>query len=284
MQVVSTQEDFDKICEELSKEKILFIDTEFCRRRTYYAILSVIQIASQNHEVVIDVLSDINIKSLNGIFSNEKIIKVLHSADQDFDIFYHMFGKLPKNVFDTQIAAGVVGLDAGIGYARLCKTLLHINIDKTLQKADWLKRPLEKNLLNYAIKDVEYLVTLHRELSKTITERNLWDTYELRSKKLLSEESYKTQPEKIMKRMNLYKISDHIKKNLSHFIELREECAKELDIPRGYCASDRDLIEICEKLPTTDRVLLNLRIQNKLITKRKFKDKLLELCSGLKET
>ncbi|MDC0864836.1 HRDC domain-containing protein [Rickettsiaceae bacterium] len=284
MQVVSTQEDFDKICEELSKEKILFIDTEFCRRRTYYAILSVIQIASQNHEVIIDVLSGINIKSLNEIFSNEKIVKVLHSADQDFDIFYHMSGKLPKNVLDTQIAAGVIGLDAGIGYARLCKTLLHINIDKTLQKADWLKRPLEKNLLNYAIKDVEYLIPLHRELSKTITERNLWDTYELRSKKLLSEESYKTQPEKIMKRMNLYRVPDYIKKNLPYFIELREECAKELDIPRGYCASDRDLIEICEKLPTTDRVLLNLRIQNKLITKRKFKDKLLELCSGLRET
>lgn len=283
MQIINNQEDFEEICKELSDETILFVDTEFCRRKTYYAVLSIIQVASEKHRIIIDALSGINISSFEEVLSNKKITKVFHSPDQDLDIFYHLFGRLPNNVFDTQIAAGVIGLDSKMGYARLCKTLLHINLDKTMQKADWLKRPLSKESLGYAIKDVEYLIPLYREISKEIGARNLWDTYNVRSAQLLDEKNYKMQPDKIIKKMNLYKTSNHLKENLVHFIELRENCAKELDIPRGYCASDRDLIEICNKLPTTEGELRALYIQNKLTTRKKFKDELLELCCGLKE-
>ena len=214
MQIIDNQKDFDKAVEKLLEQKALFMDTEFHRRRTYYAKLSIVQIASRDDQIIIDTLSGIDISGLKVVLANENIVKVFHAPDQDFDIFFHLFGELPKNIFDTQTAAGVVGLDNIIGYGRLCKELLHVNLDKSMQKANWLVRPLVKELLDYAIKDVEYLIPLHRELSKTMMDRNLWDTYTTRSAKLLDVNNYKPRPEKIMKKMNLRGRSESFQKKI----------------------------------------------------------------------
>ncbi|MDG1436890.1 MAG: ribonuclease D [Rickettsiaceae bacterium] len=281
MQIIDNQKDFDATCKNLLDQKVIYMDTEFHRKRTYYAKLSIIQIASGSDQIIIDVLSGIDISGLKTIIANENIVKVFHAPGQDFDIFLHLFGELPKNVFDTQTAAGVVGLDDIMGYGRLCKELLHINLDKTMQKANWLTRPLRKELLDYAIKDVEYLVPLYRELSKTMTDRKLWDTFKARSQKLIDAKNYKPRPEKIMKKMNLYGKSENFQNRLLQFIQLREECAQQLDIPRGFCADDNDLIQLCELLPTTDKALYRLSIASQPIAKNKFKDKVLNLCAAL---
>ena len=283
MQIIDNQKDFDKICKKLQDQQVLFMDTEFYRRRTYYARLSIVQIAYMENRIIIDALSGIDITGLKDILVNENIVKVFHAPDQDFDIFLHLFGELPKNIFDTQIAAGVIGLDDVMGYGRLCKALLHINLDKTMQKANWLLRPLTKELIDYAIKDVEHLIPLHRELSKTMSDRKLWNTYKARSQRLSDVGNYKLSPERIMKRMNLQGRSSRFCKNLLHFIQLREECAQVLDIPRSFCASDRELMQVCESLPTTIQVLSRLQIQGKPIAKKKFRDRLLNLCAALQE-
>ncbi len=283
MQIISNQEELEVLCRELAQEPVIFMDTEFYRRRTYYAKLSLVQIATKEQRIIVDVLLIVDISPLKELLLNEKICKVFHAPDQDFDIFLHLFGKLPKNVFDTQIAAGVIGLDEVMGYGRLCKALLNVNIDKTMQKANWLERPLLEESIEYAIKDVEYLIPLYRELSHTLNSRNLWETYKARSQKLLDPESYKIHPEKFMKKIGLQDRSIAFKENFSHFLMLREECAKNIDLPRGYCASDQDLIRICETLPTTDKDLIKLQIERLPLVKKPFKDKLFDLCLGLRE-
>ena len=283
MRIISDQKEFEVLCGELAHEPILFMDTEFCRRRTYYAKLSLVQIAKKEQKVIVDALAIQDISPLKTLLINEKICKVFHAPDQDFDIFLHLFGRLPSNVFDTQIAAGVIGFDEVMGYGRLCKAMLNINLDKTMQKANWLERPLLEELTEYAIKDVEYLIPLYRELSNTINSRNLWETYKARSQKLLNPESYKINPEKFIKKIGLQDRPKFFKENFLHFLMLREECAQKVDLPRGYCVSDHDLIRICETLPTTDRDLIKLQIERLPIAKKPFKDKLFELCLGLRE-
>jgi ribonuclease D len=283
MKIIDNQKDFDAACEKLLCQDALFMDTEFHRRQTYYARLSIVQIASKEDQIIIDVLSGIDISGLKAILASESIVKVFHAPEQDFDIFFNLFNELPKNIFDTQTAAGVIGLDDIMGYGRLCKELLHVNLDKTMQTANWLVRPLVKELLDYAIKDVEYLIPLYRELSRTMTDRKLWDTYETRSAKLLNINNYKPRPEKIMKKINLREHSKSFQNKLLHLIQLREECAQELDIPRGFAASDYNLVRVCELLPTTEKDLLRLRISGKPLVKNKFKEKLLDLCAALKE-
>ena len=213
MQIIDNQEKFNNICKKLASEPVIFMDTEFHRRITYYAKLSVVQIASKEDKVIIDILAVTDLTALKELLLNQEVLKVFHAPLQDFEIFLNIFGKLPNNIFDTQIAAGVIGLDDVMGYSRLCQAMLNINLDKTMQKANWLERPLSKKLLDYAIKDVEYLIPLYRDLSRTISERNLWDTYKTRSQKLLDVNSYKQTPERIMKKMRLQGVSEHFQKN-----------------------------------------------------------------------
>ena len=281
MHLIDNQEEFNKVCIRLQQESVVFMDTEFYRRKTYYAKLSVVQIATQNDRIILDMLACKDYRELKQILFDDKILKVFHAPDQDFDIFYNIFGKLPQNIFDTQIAAGVIGMNSIMGYAKLCKAMLNIDLDKTMQTANWLERPLKKSLLEYAIKDVDYLIPLYRNLSKEISDRKLWDTYKARSKKLLAAESYKFNPEKQLKRMPLYNKTEQFRQNLIHFIALREQCAIKNDIPRNFCASDSELILLCEKLPKKEADLYKIGVVGKAIAKGVFKDKLLDLCNGL---
>lgn len=282
MILINKQSDFNKICEVLSNEKILYMDTEFHRRKTYYAILSIIQISTPNQKIIIDALNDINLSALKTILLDPLILKVFHSPDQDFEIFLKLFGALPKNVFDTQIAANVCGMEEGMGYSKLCKTMLNIDIDKTLQKADWLERPLSQDLMEYAIRDTEFLIPLHRMLSSTLTNRKLWDNYNSKTARLLDSNSYKFSPEKIIQKMDLKNKSEKFLHNLLQFILLREECSQILNIPRNHCAKDHDLILLSTHLPTTNEQLNKLYLGFIPLCKNQFRNKIFDLSEGLK--
>ncbi|MCP5369503.1 MAG: ribonuclease D [Rickettsiaceae bacterium] len=283
MILIDNQEEFEKVCNQLSEEKVICIDTEFCRRRTYYAVLSLIQLSTNNHKIIIDVLSGINISSFAKLLNNKEICKIFHAPDQDLDIFLHLFKKLPSNIFDTQIAASILGFGDMKSYSSLCKDVLNINLDKTLQKADWLVRPLDANLLNYAIKDVEYLMPLYINFSNTIKSRNLWANYQERLKKLLSPENYKLNLEKIYRKAGIMDQSESVLRNFSYFVLLREECAQKFDVPRGYCASEAQLIKFNQTLPINDQDLARALIERPYLVRAPYKTKLFELCKGLRE-
>jgi ribonuclease D len=280
---VNNQSQLNETCQKLASEKVLYMDTEFDRRKTYYAILSIVQISTHDQKIIIDGLAKMDLSPLKSLLDNPQIIKVFHSPDQDFDIFLQAFGSIPVNIFDTQIAANVCGMDEGMGYSKLCKLMLNIEIDKSFQKANWLDRPLSNKLLEYAIRDTEFLIPLHRILSETMTSRKLWDNYKARSAKLCDINSYKFSPERILQKMRLRNKTSKFMDNLIHFINLREECAKVLNVPRGHCASDDDLLTICSYLPTNTDELKKYHLSFLPIAKAGFKDKIFDLCAGLKE-
>lgn len=283
MKLINNQEDFNKICHTLKQEAIIFVDTEFHRRQTYYAKLSIIQIATKSEDIVIDVLSGINLDLLKSVFADKNIVKVFHSPDQDFEIFYQLFGELPQNVFDTQLAAFICNIDEEMmGYGRLCKRLLDIEVDKSLQKANWMKRPLSHGLLEYAIRDTEYLIPLYEILSKMIEDQNKGAEFKDGITRLLDVKNYKVSTERILKKFRIPANADLLRNRLKVLIPFREECAMAEDLPRTFCATNLELIQICNKLPTTDKELISLDLHKKPIAKSKFKTKLFELCEGLK--
>ena len=282
MKLIDTQEEFNIFCKKLKNQSIIFMDTEFHRRKTYFAKLSIVQIATKEDRMILDMLAVKDYSLLQDVLADKNITKVFHAPDQDFEIFYNIFGQPPQNVFDTQIAAGVIGMDTVMGYARLCRAMLNIDLDKTMQTANWLERPLKKEFLDYAIKDVDYLIPLHRDLSRSISERKLWDTYYSRSKKLTSPETYKFSPERLLKKFTLIGRSPEFRDRLVNFLALREECAIKNDVPRSFCATDSELVMLCENLPVNDAGLSRVGIRGKPLTRGAFKEKLLNLCSGLR--
>ena len=146
------------------------LDTEFIREKTYYPRLCLIQLATADDLVCIDPL---NIEDLSAFFTwlqNPKMLKVFHAAWQDLEILYHLSGQVPAPIFDTQIAAAVLGLGDQLGYARLVEELLGVQLDKSQSRTDWARRPLTHQQLDYAIDDVRYLRQIYPLLKQRLQE------------------------------------------------------------------------------------------------------------------
>jgi len=145
-----TLKEFNNKC---LKQKVLAIDTEFIRDNTYYPILSLVQIAGENFAAAIDPLSNIDMKPIWELLTNENILKVFHSGRQDIEIFLNLTGEIPKPIYDTQIAAMFCGLGDQVGYERLVDRFLGLSINKENQFTNWLQRPLTKSQIDYAIEN-----------------------------------------------------------------------------------------------------------------------------------
>ena len=124
------------------------VDTEFMREKTFFSQLCLVQVAAGEHIYCVDPLTD---EDLSGLWSSLLATGwVLHSGRQDIEVVYQTAGKMPVSVFDTQIAAGLLGYPPQMGYANLVKELFEVNIDKTHTRADWSRRPLPDAYLHYA--------------------------------------------------------------------------------------------------------------------------------------
>ena len=133
MHVIENQVELDAFCKKASERPFICVDTEFMRESTFYSILCLIQVATDEDEAIIDPLAEnLDLGPFLSLLLNSSIIKVLHAARQDLEIFYKLCGTVPKNIFDTQVAAMALGFGDSVGYGALVKGLLDINLDKGL--------------------------------------------------------------------------------------------------------------------------------------------------------
>ena len=229
------------------KDKIIGIDTEFYRVSTYYPKLCLIQISNKNSTIIIDPLcKKIDFSFIKKIFFNKNIIKAFHAAHQDIEILFNLFGKIPENIVDIQLCLSEIGFSESLGYADACKNLLDIKIDKKNQFIDWRKRPLEKEKILYAINDVKYLPKLFLKISEKI---NIAENINIiRShKKLLNEETYKKKPKNAWKKLKINEIKNYEIKKLKQVCFIRENLAKEKDIPVKKIMTDQNVKLLCKK-------------------------------------
>lgn len=283
MLIIDNTNKLNEFCKELSHDNIISVDTEFIRDRTYFAQLSIIQIMTQDHKVIIDTLSNIDLAPFNEVLLNDKILKIFHAPREDFEIFYHLFKKLPQNVFDIQLAASICNFGKYLSYADICSKICYIQIDKTYQRSNWLKRPIDAKMLNYAIKDVEYLQPIYQILQPRITRNNLQNEYNTQLKALLNVENYMVNADKAWKKVRFNNHTESFIKKMQIIAGYREEYASKIDIPRRHFITDEDLIKICQYLPVNDQDFKNLRLESNYLNKKAYRTGIGELCSGLRE-
>ncbi|MGO4551991.1 ribonuclease D [Lysobacter sp. 2RAF19] len=149
------------------------LDTEFIRERTYWPQLALVQIALEDADgnpqiLLVDTLKDGMCEALAPMLADPGILKVMHSASEDIVAFKRSCGVAPTPLFDTQIAAGLAGVGAGMGYQRLVQELLGVALEKGEQRSDWLRRPLTESQMKYAADDVVHLDALYRGLSEQL--------------------------------------------------------------------------------------------------------------------
>ncbi|MDQ3495019.1 MAG: ribonuclease D [Pseudomonadota bacterium] len=140
------------------------LDTEFIRERTWWPQLALVQIALDDAVLLVDPLAPGIVDALAPILVDSAILKVMHSASEDLVAFKHACGVVPAPLFDTQVAAALSGVAAGVGYQKLVQESLGVQLVKGETRSDWLRRPLSPAQLDYAADDVRHLFALHDAL------------------------------------------------------------------------------------------------------------------------
>jgi len=191
-------------CDAARKHDFVCIDTEFMRESTFFSILCLVQVATVEDEAIIDPLAkDIDLTPLKEMLLDESIMKVLHAARQDMEIFYRICDAVPSPIFDTQIAGMAIGLGDSAGYSSLVKARLDINLDKGARFTDWSRRPLSEKQLSYALADVTHLRDLYPGVLSELDEKGRlgWVTEEMSQH--MDETLYTFEPEEAWKRLKM---------------------------------------------------------------------------------
>jgi ribonuclease D len=260
MQVITRSDELADACTQLGRAPFVAIDTEFMREQTFWPKLCLIQMASNGTEVLVDSLAPgIDLTPFFDLMTNERVLKVFHSARQDVEIIHHLAGAIPHPIFDTQVAAMVCGFGEAVSYSMLVKRMLNRNLDKTSRFTDWSRRPLSERQLTYALGDVTHLRDLYPKLSAQLdrSERASWLNEEMAV--LTDPATYELHPEQAWKRL---KMRIKTPKALAVLMELaawREREAQSQDVPRSRILKDEALYDIASQTPRTPEDLGSLR-------------------------
>jgi len=236
------------------------LDTEFLRERTFFPKLCLLQLAAGKDIWCVDTLRGGSLEPLVLALTAVGARKVIHSARQDLEAIYLCVKRVISPVFDTQIAAGCIGLKPQIGYAELVKTLLDVTLPKGQTRTDWSKRPLTTAQLEYAADDVLYLCEIAERLSERLRAlgRERWvleDCLALEDAGL-----YEPDPSQAWKRLRgVGQLPPAPRARARALAMWREQLARERDLPRGWIIPDAALFKLAETNPTSRAALSAVR-------------------------
>lgn len=245
--VITHDADLAQFVEEISSSPWLALDTEFMRESTYYPELCLIQIATENASACIDVLNLDHIDPLLTLLKQQQQVKIFHSCRQDLEVFYATYKIIPQPLFDTQVAASILGLDEQISYAELVSHISGTKLDKTESRTDWKKRPLTSAQIDYALDDVNYLSTLYVELSKTLQNKNRHHWLEEECEQLTQTSNYFISPEEAWSLVKGFgKLNPKQFYYLRKIAHWRETLAQTKNLPRRWLLPDTAIVELSQ--------------------------------------
>ena len=260
MRIVENTEDLRALTVQLERAPYIALDTEFMRDQTYWPKLCLIQVAAPGVEAIIDPLAaGIDLTPFYDLMKKPGIVKVLHAARQDIEIFHHQGGVIPYPLFDSQIAAMVAGFGDAASYETLCRKIAHVEIDKSSRFTDWSRRPLSQKQLDYAIGDVTHLRTIYEYLKKNLekTNRSSWVQEEISS--LQDPDLYAMEPSIAWKRLKPRTTNKRFLAMVASLAAWREREAQLRDTPRGRVLKDEALMEIAAHPPESSDKLESIR-------------------------
>ena len=247
--MINTQQQLQNFLNAISGDSLLAIDTEFKRINTYYPELCLVQIATKNFVECIDILAIRDLKPLFKKLYNIDSKWVVHSARQDIEALFILSNRIPFSIFDTQIAASLLNFPLQVSYQSLTQELQNIYLEKKHTRFDWTSRPLPKDVLEYALDDVRYLLPNYRILKDKLDSENKTQWLDEETTFLLDQKLYEPNIEQICKKTKgLSKIDSRSQKKAIKLIYWRESTAQKENKPRKWIMSDEKLLDYaCEK-------------------------------------
>jgi ribonuclease D len=261
--IIESQEELKELAVKLRTQRRVGVDTEFVGERTYVPQLELVQVSGADFTAVIDCRAVGSLAPLLDVLHERRIEKVLHAGQQDLELMFALSGSVPAPVFDTQLAAAMIGFGAQPSYASLLERILQVRIEKTQTLTDWSKRPLTDTQIVYAHEDVRYLLPLRQRLGEKLRKlgREEWLREELT--RLESGSSYQrpAPPEAYLRVRGRGGLRSKGLAILRELAAWREEEAQRRNKPRGGILSDEVLVELARRAPDKPESLRNFRGQ-----------------------
>jgi ribonuclease D len=246
-------------CARLADASWVAVDTEFMRVNTYRARLCLIQLSTPESIACVDPLALNDLTPLLDVLYKPSIVKVLHAARQDLEVLVDIRGMPPRPVFDTQIAAALLGYDDQIGYGGLVEKIIGLKLDKIEARTDWAARPLTESQRRYAEDDVRYLRDVYAAMQARLrdTGREDWLTQECAA--LTDPALYRNDPEQAWRRLGAGgMLSPPQQTVLVALATWREREAQKRDTPRGWVVPDAALVELARRQPSSLAALVDI--------------------------
>ncbi len=260
MKLIDTTHDLAALCSRLATHPYITVDTEFLRETTFWPMLCVVQLASDDEAAAVDALAaGLDLTPLFQLMADPGVVKVFHAARQDVEIFWHLAKLVPMPLFDTQVAAMVCGFGDQISYSDLVQTVSKVSLDKSSRFTDWSRRPLSEAQIVYAIADVTYLRDIYRFLLAKLesSARTGWLADEMAT--LSAASTYEQHPDRAWER---FRNRARKPRDLAVLMDLaawREAEAQSRDVPRSRVLKDDIMIEVALAAPRTAEALGELR-------------------------
>ena len=258
---ITSADKLKEFCDNLQSAEVLVVDTEFVRERTYFHRIGLIQVGGGEHFAAIDPIALPDMTPLLELLKDPKKIKVFHAARQDLEILVRLCGQVIPPVFDTQIAAALVGWGTQISFAKIVHKALGKKIHKSETYTDWCRRPLSDNQIEYAIDDVRYLMPVYKKIVDRLTRmgRLEWVRGEVMDWEDPNTFALPDPQKRFMKIKNLRSLKSRNLTVLQEIAAWREGEAVKRDCLAKSIIRDETLLEIARKIPRDTKTLSGIR-------------------------
>jgi len=259
-EIITDQQRLEACCKTWRAAGAFAFDTEFIRDDTYNATLCLVQVTVDGAAALIDPTCELDLAPFWDLVTDKSVVVIVHAGKEDFEVCLRATGKVPRNVFDVQIAAGFVGLGYPLSLLRLVERVTHRRIVKGQTLTDWLHRPLTPEQVRYATEDVIYLPDVYRTLRAELERmgRLAWAEEEFR--RFEDPDFYRAPAaERVRRLKGSSKLDGLGLLVLERLVEWRERWAQSRNRPTRALIRDDILVEIARRRPQQARELEVLR-------------------------
>ncbi len=273
--LIDTPSGLANLLSKIKNEKMVALDTEFIRETTFYPILELIQVATLHEAWLIDYQafesrSCPEFEAFKDFMQSPSCLKILHAAQGDQECFYTSLGKVATPSLDTAVAASLCGLGEGIGLGNLVKAVLGVTIKKGHARTNWSVRPLPKQLLEYAVSDVQYLVEVGQKLLGELEKHGRREWALEASARFEVTKLYDPDPKEMADRLfKSGRVDPEAYFVLLELVKWRESRVKEINVPRRRVADDGVLLDLARVRPRDIEHLSSFRGLNRGESKQK---------------
>jgi ribonuclease D len=247
---IDSSEQLAELCARWRTQSAVALDTEFMRSRTFYPLPALVQIGDGQHCYLIDNLAIEDLQPLRDLLLDKSVCKIMHSCSEDLETLDRLLGAIPEPIFDTQIAAALAGLGAGLGYAASVQQLLQIDLPKSETRSDWLQRPLSEAQKIYAALDVAWLPVMYGMLVKRLRELERLDWLQEDCAAIVKAAHNPDPPELYYQKIKgAWRLRGAQLAALQELCSWREREARAQDLPRNHVLRENICLELAQRLP-----------------------------------